>query len=214
MRQINIFAVFMPIIEMLGVTAIAIVIYFGGAHVLDQSVSIGVLAAFIAYMRMFFRPIRDLAEKYNILQNAMASAERIFLLMDTRADTVFDPRTEQIPGPLKQIRLASVSLAYNAGEPVLERDRSDDRCRANHRHCRGYRFGQNVVGQPAGALLRAYHRIDQLQWHRLPADTAGDAQKTDRAGHAGPLSVHRYLAREYILWCQRPLLPTAAGNCP
>jgi ATP-binding cassette subfamily B multidrug efflux pump len=120
MRQINIFAVFMPIIEMLGVTAIAIVIYFGGAHVLDQSVSIGVLAAFLAYMRMFFRPIRDLAEKYNILQNAMASAERIFLLMDTRADTVFDPRTEQIPGPLKQIRLASVSLAYNAGEPVLE----------------------------------------------------------------------------------------------
>ncbi len=120
MRQINIFAVFMPIIEMLGVTAIAIVIYFGGVHVLDQTVSIGVLAAFIAYMRMFFRPIRDLAEKYNILQNAMASAERIFLLMDTRSDSVFDPRTEQIPGPLKQIRLASVSLAYNAGEPVLK----------------------------------------------------------------------------------------------
>jgi ATP-binding cassette subfamily B multidrug efflux pump len=83
MRQINIFAVFMPIIEMLGITAIAIVIYIGGGHVLHQSVSIGVLAAFLAYMKMFFRPIRDLAEKYNILQNAMASAERIFLLLDT-----------------------------------------------------------------------------------------------------------------------------------
>ena len=120
MRQINIFAVFMPIIEILGVTAIAIVVYFGGAHVLDQRVSIGVLAAFIAYMKMFFRPIRDLAEKYNLLQNAMASAERIFLLMDTRADGVSEQRAFHTPGTLEQIRFASVSLAYNAGEPVLK----------------------------------------------------------------------------------------------
>ena len=120
MRQINIFAVFMPIIEMLGVTAIAIVVYFGGAHVLDQSVSIGVLAAFIAYMKMFFRPIRDMAEKYNILQNAMASAERIFLLMDTRANHLSEPSDVQIPGPLEQIRFASVSLAYNEGEFILK----------------------------------------------------------------------------------------------
>ncbi|MBC2712630.1 MAG: ABC transporter ATP-binding protein [Desulfosarcina sp.] len=120
MRQINIFAVFMPIIEMLGVTAIAIVIYVGGGHVLGQSVSIGVLAAFIAYMKMFFRPIRDLAEKYNILQNAMASAERIFLLMDIQADTVSEEDNVPIPGPLEQIRFEAVSLAYNEGEPVLK----------------------------------------------------------------------------------------------
>lgn len=120
MRQINIFAVFMPIIEMLGVSAIAIVIYFGGAHVLDQTVSIGVLAAFIAYMKMFFRPIRDLAEKYNILQNAMASAERIFLLMDTRPDNLSDQSGLRSPGPLEQIRFDSVSLAYNDGEFVLK----------------------------------------------------------------------------------------------
>ncbi len=120
MRQINIFAVFMPIIEMLGITAIAIVIYFGGAHVLGQTISIGVLAAFIAYMKMFFRPIRDLAEKYNILQNAMASAERIFLLMDTQAGGVSEPRDAQNPGPLEQIRFVSVSLAYNEGNPVLK----------------------------------------------------------------------------------------------
>jgi ATP-binding cassette subfamily B protein len=120
MRQINIFAVFMPIIEMLGVTAVAIVIYFGGAHVLGQTVTIGALAAFIAYMRMFFRPIRDLAEKYNILQNAMASAERIFLLMDTPTGSGSEPRTAKDIGPLERIRFASVSLAYNAGEPVLK----------------------------------------------------------------------------------------------
>ncbi|HSO18436.1 MAG TPA: ABC transporter transmembrane domain-containing protein, partial [Desulfosarcina sp.] len=119
MRQINIFAVFMPVIEMLGVTAIAIVIYIGGGHVVAQSVSIGVLAAFIAYMRMFFRPIRDLAEKYNILQNARASAERIFLLMDTPTGAPAASLPGGVPGPMKQIRLDGVSLAYNPGEPVL-----------------------------------------------------------------------------------------------
>jgi ATP-binding cassette subfamily B protein len=120
MRQINIFAVFMPIIEMLGITAIAIVIYVGGSHVVDQSISIGVLAAFIAYMKMFFRPIRDLAEKYNILQDAMSSAERIFLLLDTPAGRATGHGHAPISEPLRQIRFEQVSLAYNPGEPVLE----------------------------------------------------------------------------------------------
>ncbi|BBO74310.1 lipid A ABC transporter permease/ATP-binding protein [Desulfosarcina widdelii] len=120
MRQINIFAVFMPVIEMLGVTAIAIVIYYGGGHVLDRTVSIGALAAFIVYMRMFFRPIRDLAEKYNILQNALASAERIFLLLDTAPGNGADLQRSPIKGPLDRIRFDSVSLAYTPGEPVLK----------------------------------------------------------------------------------------------
>jgi ATP-binding cassette subfamily B multidrug efflux pump len=120
MRQINIFAVFMPIIEMLGVTAIAIVVYVGGGHVLDQSVSIGVLAAFLAYMKMFFRPIRDLAEKYNILQNAMSSAERIFLLMDSPSAEVLEKGPQVIPGPLEQIRFDDVSFAYNEDQAVLK----------------------------------------------------------------------------------------------
>jgi len=120
MRQINIFAVFMPVIEMLGITAIAIVIYVGGGHVLEQSVSIGVLAAFIAYMKMFFRPIRDLAEKYNILQNAMASAERIFLLLDTRFAETSNIPAASLPSPLQSIRFEKVSLAYKEGETVLK----------------------------------------------------------------------------------------------
>ncbi|PID40517.1 MAG: ABC transporter [Proteobacteria bacterium] len=119
MRQINIFAVFMPVIEMLGISAIAIVIYVGGGHVLDQSVSIGVLAAFIAYMKMFFRPIRDLAERYNILQNAMSSAERIFLLMEKPshpAQTGSDPLGS---APLRHVHMDRISLAYKPDNPVL-----------------------------------------------------------------------------------------------
>jgi ATP-binding cassette subfamily B multidrug efflux pump len=68
----------------------ALVIWYGGGRVLADTLSLGALVAFIAYMRMFFRPIRDIAEKYNIMQSAMASSERIFLLLDNR---------ERIPEP-------------------------------------------------------------------------------------------------------------------
>ncbi|MGD9261323.1 MAG: ABC transporter ATP-binding protein, partial [Desulfobacterales bacterium] len=84
MQQIHVLAVFMPLIELVGVVAVALVIFYGGGLALSETLSLGALVAFISYIRMFFRPIRDLAEKYNILQNAMASAERIFLILDDR----------------------------------------------------------------------------------------------------------------------------------
>lgn len=90
MRQINVFAVFMPAIEVLSSVTTALVIWYGGMRVFGESLSLGVLVAFISYMRMFFRPIRDIAEKYNIMQSAMASSERIFLLLDNQ---------ERIPEP-------------------------------------------------------------------------------------------------------------------
>ena len=124
MRQIRIFATFMPAIEFLGVVALAIVIFYGGNRVLESSLSLGALVAFISYVKMFFRPIRDIAEKYNILQNAMASAERIFLILDDR---------QQLPQPLpenadksftadkiRDIRFNAVSFGYVAGETVLK----------------------------------------------------------------------------------------------
>lgn len=81
-KQLQIFAVFMPIVELLGSIALALIIVYGGKGVLAQTISLGTLVAFITYMKMFFRPIRDIAEKYNILQNALSSAERIFQVLD------------------------------------------------------------------------------------------------------------------------------------
>ena len=133
MRQVHVFAVFMPVIELLGAVAIGVVIYYGGGSVLSGSISLGDLVAFISYMKMFFRPIRDIAEKYNILQNAMASAERIFLILDS---------TESLPQPvpliesdpksgletqrptlnkIEEIALEDVSFGYVEGETVLKR---------------------------------------------------------------------------------------------
>jgi len=121
MKQIKIFAVFMPIIEILGALALALVIYYGGIGVLAQRVSIGALAAFFLYMRMFFRPIRDIAEKYNVMQNAMASAERLFQLLDnTQKD---GSALTSDPLPVKhiiEITFDKVCFAYNPGVLVLD----------------------------------------------------------------------------------------------
>jgi ATP-binding cassette subfamily B protein len=124
MRQIRILGTFLPAIEVLGVTAVAVVIFFGGSDVLEGDMTLGALVAFIAYMKMFFRPIRDLAEKYNILQNAMASAERIFLVLDS------DSRMPPVPAlpqsidrsldKIEDIGFERVFFSYIPGERVLK----------------------------------------------------------------------------------------------
>ena len=124
MRQIHIFALFMPVIEVLAVLTVALLIYFGGQKVIAQELSLGALVAFISYIKMFFRPIRDLAEKYNILQNAMASAERIFYLLDSNemlpetkaaSDSVDDAHST-----INILAFEKVSFAYGKESPVLK----------------------------------------------------------------------------------------------
>ena len=124
MKQIHVLAIFMPLIEVLGVVAVALVIFYGGSSVLSSTLSLGALVAFIAYIRMFFRPIRDLAEKYNILQNAMASAERIFLIMDSR-ESLPPPEIRIGHSPpnlqnIEHVQFEKVSFSYIAGEPILQ----------------------------------------------------------------------------------------------
>ena len=82
-RSIFYYAVFYPAIEIIGAFATALLIWFGGGRVLDDTLTLGTLVAFIQYSQRFFRPIQDLSEKFNVLQGAMASSERIFQLLDT-----------------------------------------------------------------------------------------------------------------------------------
>jgi ATP-binding cassette subfamily B multidrug efflux pump len=132
MRQIHVFAIFMPVVEIFGATAIAIVIFYGGGSVMAGTISLGALVAFLSYMKMFFTPIRDIAEKYNILQNAMASAERIFLILDS-TDTIrptvpdIDFRSQFRSKPpdtawdkISEISLENVIFEYVKNEPVLK----------------------------------------------------------------------------------------------
>ncbi|MCP4680971.1 MAG: ABC transporter ATP-binding protein, partial [Desulfobacterales bacterium] len=118
MQQVRVFAVFMPLIEIMGLTAVAIIIYFGGGSVVQGHISLGAFVAFISYMRMFFRPIRDIAEKFNIMQNAMASAERIFLILDKREKLPDPPSKEKLSGleNINSLEFSQVFFSYIKGE--------------------------------------------------------------------------------------------------
>ena len=125
MKQIHVLAIFMPLIELLAVVAVALVIFYGGGRVLSGTLTLGALVAFISYIRMFFRPIRDLAEKYNILQNAMASAERIFLILDSR-EVLTRPALQRAQGVstlqrMEEIRFENVCFGYVDGENILQK---------------------------------------------------------------------------------------------
>src|SRR5215510_10214685 len=88
-------AIYYPVVEILSAIAIALVFWFGGLRVIGGTVTIGVMMAFMLYAQRFFRPIHDLSDKYNILQAAMPSSERIFKLLDTPV-TIVDPAEPEI----------------------------------------------------------------------------------------------------------------------
>ena len=104
-------AIYYPVVEILSAIAIALVVWWGGHGVLKGIIQLGVLVAFMQYAQRFFRPIQDLSEKYNILQSAMASAERIFKLLDTPADIV-SPENPKRPEGQGRIEFDHVWFAY------------------------------------------------------------------------------------------------------
>lgn len=104
-------AVYYPVVEILSAVAIAMVVWMGGHSVLATTVKLGVLVAFMQYAQRFFRPIQDLSEKYNILQSAMASAERIFKLLDTPAEVLSPAMAKRPEGP-GRIEFDHVWFAY------------------------------------------------------------------------------------------------------
>jgi ATP-binding cassette, subfamily B, multidrug efflux pump len=111
---------FYPVVEFLGMLALALLLAYGGLRIRAGALTLGVLVAFFQYGLRFFRPIQDLSEKYNILQGAMAASERIFKLLDTQP-TVVDPSdpVELPAGPLS-IEFEGVWFAYRGEEWVLK----------------------------------------------------------------------------------------------
>src|SRR5436305_588213 len=109
------YALYYPVVEVLSSVAIAMVIYFGGLGVLRSAVTIGVLTAFMQYAHRFFRPIQHLSDKYNILQSAMASSERVFKLLDTPVEMT-SPALPQKAEDAGRIEFDHVWFAYRTVE--------------------------------------------------------------------------------------------------
>ncbi len=119
-KSIFYYAIFFPSVELVSAVAIGLIIWYGGGEVIRGASTIGILFAFIQFTEMFFRPIRDLSEKYNILQTAMASSERIFKLLDDET-FIKNPESavklEKVKG---QIDFKNVWFAYNEDDFVLK----------------------------------------------------------------------------------------------
>ena len=119
LQSIFYYAVFYPLLELVGALAVALIVWYGGMQVFAGTLTLGALVAFIQYSDRFFRPISDLSEKYTILQSAMASSERIFKLLDTEP-SITAPHGGKADGiRVGDIEFRDVSFGYNPGEPVL-----------------------------------------------------------------------------------------------
>ena len=112
LRSIFYYAVFYPLVEVGGAVAVGLVLWYGGGQILQGALTFGTLVAFLQYLHKFYTPIRDLAEKYNLLQAAMASGERLVALLDE--PTVVDVAPRQLPAPRGEIVFDDVWFRYGA----------------------------------------------------------------------------------------------------
>jgi ATP-binding cassette subfamily B multidrug efflux pump len=114
------YAIFYPGVELIGALAVGLIVWYAGANALQGAITLGTVMAFLQFNEMFWRPIRDLSEKYNIMQTAMASSERVFRLLD---DRTFIPEPV-LPIPLPTVRgeieFRNVWFAYNDSQYVLK----------------------------------------------------------------------------------------------
>jgi ATP-binding cassette subfamily B protein len=120
LHQIKVFAVFMPLIELMSALTIGTILWYGGSQIMAEKMTIGMLVAFLSYMRLFFQPMRELSQKYSIVQSALASAERIFQLLDNK-ETLPLPSSPLRPASGKgEIEFRGVRFGYDPEHPVLE----------------------------------------------------------------------------------------------
>ncbi len=112
-KSILYYALFYPGVELIGAISVGLIVWYAGLSALDGTITIGTVMAFLQFNEMFWRPIRDLSEKYNILQTAMASSERVFQLLDDRSMIEVKSVPKQLDEVRGQVEFRNVWFAYN-----------------------------------------------------------------------------------------------------
>ncbi len=118
-RAMTLSFVFMPTVQFLGTLATAVVLLFGGRAVAQETLTLGVIVAFLSYVTRFFQPIRELSQLYTTMQQAMAGGERVLELLDTKPGVPDRPGATEMPPVEGRVELRDVSFSYRSGEPVL-----------------------------------------------------------------------------------------------
>ena len=120
LESIFYYAVFYPALDLLSAAGMAAILWWGGGEVIRGATTVGAVVTFLQYSKRFYRPLMDLSEKYNILQAAMASSERVFQLLDEAPTIAAPERPLPVPRPLRgEIAFDGVRFAYKPGEEVL-----------------------------------------------------------------------------------------------
>ena len=119
-KAISLSYVFLPVVEFLSITAIAIVLWFGGLSVATGQVTLGIMVAFLSYVTQFFQPIRELAQIYSTMQSAMAGGEQVFRLLDTEPEVRDIPNAPDLEEAEGHIEFRNVCFSYVPGIPVLK----------------------------------------------------------------------------------------------
>lgn len=119
-RSIYYYAVFFPSVEVIGVLSTILILYYGGIRVTSDIMTLGQLVAFMQLADLFYRPIRDLSDKYNVLQSSMASSERIFKLLDTKPAISENGKPRKLQKFAGRIEVKNLWFAYNDDDWVLK----------------------------------------------------------------------------------------------
>ena len=193
LRSITIYAVFFPVIEVLTAVALALLLWYGGLRTLGGTMTVGVLAAFIQLTRRFFQPLQDLSEKFNLLQSAMASSERVFRLLDETVTVPEPAHPRPLPRPVRgEVVFEQVwfrygaELAVGAQGCVVPRESGPDRG-ARRTHGRG----EDHDREPAAPILRSQQGPDHDRRCGHPGAVDGRSTGPHWVRAAGPLSLHR-----------------------
>lgn len=118
-RSFRLVSVFMPGVKLIGNVTVGVVLLYGGLRVIDGELTVGVLAAFLLYLRMFFEPMQDISQFYNTFQSASAALEKISGVLEEEPTVRPPARPRPLPRPQGHLRLDGVRFAYVADRPVL-----------------------------------------------------------------------------------------------
>lgn len=119
-RSVLYYAVFFPVVEMISALALTVILWYSARNIFSGEMTIGLIVAFAQFVEMFFRPIRDLTEKYNTLQSAMAASERIFALLDNNKRIEDKPNAVEFGGLTDSIEFRNVDFSYDGRKSVLK----------------------------------------------------------------------------------------------
>ena len=215
--------IIMPAMMFIGNLTYVAVAVVGGLRVASGSLSLGDVQAFIQYSRQFTQPLTQLASMANVLQSGVASAERVFELLDAQEQSLDSPDAPAQRTATGRVDLRARGVPLRPGEPADRRPVVGRRAGPDGRHRRSDRRRQDNPGEPDHAVLRAGRRPDHARRHRHRRDAPGRPALADRHGAAGHLAVRRHHPRQHRLRpagrdrgarsSTPPAPPSSTGSC-